>query len=121
MANRKMNKLDMYAETRLWNLKLKNGNITTDDLVKEMIFRFKLSGGIRLYLKLQQTILAARRRVMRRQTAMKKNIRDWSSKLCLPEKTVAPWAWSGLLTEGNIKAVFEALTAYKELQMKGPL
>ena len=42
MANRKKNKLDIYAETRLWNLKLKNRNMTTKDLAEEMIFRFHL-------------------------------------------------------------------------------
>ncbi|MEZ4568614.1 MAG: hypothetical protein R2860_17175 [Desulfobacterales bacterium] len=105
MANRKKLKLDIYAETRLWNLKLQNQQMTSPDLMEEMISRFNLKGGLSLYPTLQKIILAARRRVMRRRTMMKKNIKIWSRKLFLPENIVAEWAWRGLLTEENIKAV----------------
>lgn len=113
MANRKMNKLDKYVETRIWNLKLKNRNISTEDLIKEMVLRFNLVDKTSLSLKLQKTILTARRRVMRRRTAMKNNITIWASKLFLPEKIVAQWAWNDLLTEKNFEHVFEILSAYK--------
>lgn len=115
MANRKKNKLDMYAETRIWNLKLKNRNMTTDELIKEIISRFNLTDTVSLYPKLQKIIQAARRRVLRRQTAMKNNIKTWSSKLSIPQKVVTEWALSGLLTEDNIEAVSEALAKYREL------
>jgi hypothetical protein len=119
MANRKKNKLDIYAETRIWNLKLKNRQMATGELMEEIISRFNLTGGVSLYPKLKKIILAARRRVMRRQTFVKKNIRAWSEKLFLPEKTVATWAWSGLLTEENIEAVSEVLVKYRELAKTG--
>lgn len=112
MANRKMNKLDMYAETRIWNLKLKNKNIATKDLVEEMIIRFNLPDKTSLYLELKKIILAARRRVMRRQSVMKRNISAWALKLFLPETLVRQWAVNGWLTEKNFKAVFEILTTY---------
>jgi hypothetical protein len=115
VANRKMNKLDIYAETRIWNLKLKNRNMATDDLIKEMIFRFTLPDRTSLYLKPQKIILTAKRRVMRRQTGMKKNIKTWSSKLSIPQKVVTEWALSGLLTEDNIEAVSEVLAKHREL------
>ena len=38
LANRKKNKLDIYAETRIFNLKLKNKNISTRDLINEIIY-----------------------------------------------------------------------------------
>ena len=114
MTNRKKNKLDIYAETRIWNLKLKNRQMTTDELMEEIISRFNLTGGVSLYPKLKKNILAARRRVMRRKTAMKKNIRAWSAKLFLPEKAIAELAWNGLLTEENIEAVIEVLERYRE-------
>ena len=113
MANRKKNKLDLYAETRIWNLKLRDRSITTDDLIREMIFRFNLTGKASLYLKLQKTVLAARRRVMRRRTAVKKKIRTWASKLFLPEKIVAPLVWKERLTEDNFNIVFDVLVAYR--------
>jgi hypothetical protein len=119
MANRKKNKLDIYAETRIWNLKLQNRNLTTGELMEEIISRFNLKGGVGLYPKLKKIILAARRRVMRRQTAMKKNIRAWSAKLFLPEKAVAEWAWKGLLTEDNIAAVIEVLSLFRGLNRTG--
>jgi len=119
MANRKKSKLDIYAETRIWNLKLQKRNLTTGELMEEIISRFNLKGGVSLYPKLKKIILAARRRVMRRQTAMKKNIRVWSSKLFLPEKAVAEMAWNGLLTEDNIKAVIEVLALFRGLRNTG--
>lgn len=119
MANRKKNKLDIYAETRIWNLKLQNRNLTTGELMEEIITRFHLEGGVGLYPKLKKIILAARRRVMRRQTAMKKHIREWSSKLFLPEKAVAEWARNGLLTENNIEAVIEVLALFRGLTRNG--
>ncbi len=121
MANRKMSRLDMYAETRIWNLKLKNGNMSTEDLIKEMIFRFNLVGKTSLYLTLKKIILAARRRVMRRRTEMKSNIRVWAEKLLLPEKTVEEMAWSGLLTDENIKTVVKILTIYRETHLADPI
>ena len=78
-----------------------------------MIFRFNLTGKASLYLKLQKTVLAARRRVMRRRTAVKKKIRTWASKLFLPEKIVAPLVWKERLTEDNFDVVFEVLVAYR--------
>jgi hypothetical protein len=119
MANRKKNKLDVYAETRIWNLKLRNRQMTTDELMEEIISRFNLTGGVSLYPKLKKIILAARRRVMRRQTAVKKNIRAWSAKLFLPEKAVADLAWNGLLTEDNIEAVIAVLEKYRGLRNTG--
>jgi hypothetical protein len=119
MANRKKNKLDIYAETRLWNLKLKNRNMATKDLADEMIFRFHLEDNAWRDQDLQKTILAARRRVMRRRTKMKKNITAWALKLFLPEKVVAQWVVSGWLTEKNFAAVFEILSAYKTLLISG--
>ena len=107
-----MNKLDKYAETRIWNLKLKNKNITTKDLIEEMIIRFNLPEKNSLCLELKKIILAARRRVMRRRTVMKKNISVWALKLYLPETLVRQWVLSGWLTEKNFKAVFEILTTY---------
>lgn len=114
MANRKMGKLDMYAETRIWNLKLKNRNMNTEDLIKEMIFRFRLVGKTSLYLRLKKIIVAARRRVMRRRTAMKKSIRVWAEKLSLPEKAVEEMAWNGHLKDENIKTAVMVLTSYRE-------
>jgi hypothetical protein len=114
VANRKMGKLDMYAETRIWNLKLKNRNMSTEDLIKEMIFRFRLVGKTSLYLRLKKIIVAARRRVMRRRTAMKKSIRVWAEKLSLPEKAVEEMAWSGHLKDENIKTAVMVLTSYRE-------
>ena len=119
MANRKMNKLDMYAETRIWNLKTQNRNIGTDALMAEIISRFSLEGGVSLYPKLKKIILAARRRVMRRRAAMKKNIRKWSAKLFLPETVVRDWTNKAILTEENIKAVSEVLGLYRELTKAG--
>ena len=121
MANRKKNKLDIYAETRLWNLKLNNRNMTTKDLAHEMIFRFHLGDTDGCDPNLWKTILAARRRVMRRHTKMKKNITAWASKLFLPEKVVAQWAVNGWLTEKNFAAVFEILSAYKALLISGKI
>ena len=117
MANRKMNRLDKYAETRIWNLKIKNRNMGTEDLIQEMIFRFNLESKTSLYLKLQKIILAARRRVMRRRTEMKKNIRAWSSKLFLPENIVAQWVWNDDLTKENIQVVSEVLAIYRALKV----
>jgi hypothetical protein len=114
VANRKMGKLDMYAETRIWNLKLKNRNMSTEDLIKEMIFRFRLVGKTSLYLRLKKIIVAARRRVMRRRTAMKKSIRVWAEKLSLPEKAVEEMAWNGHLKGENIKTAVMVLTSYRE-------
>jgi hypothetical protein len=34
-----MNRLDKYAETRLWNLKMKNRTMTTEALTEEMVLR----------------------------------------------------------------------------------
>ena len=121
MANRKMNKLDIYAETRLWNLKLKNRNMATKDLAEEMIFRFHLVDRNRLDQNLRKIILAARRRVMRRHTKMKKNITAWRLKLFLPEKVVAQWVLSGWLTEENFTSVFEILSAHKALLISGEI
>ena len=121
MANRKKNKLDIYAETRLWNLKLKNRNMATKDLAEEMIFHFHLVDRPSLSQNLQKIILAARRRVMRRRTKMKKNITVWASKLFLPKKVVAHWVVSGWMTEKNFVAVFEILSAYKALVISGKI
>jgi len=119
LANRKKHKLDIYAETRLWNLKLQNRQAATHELMEEIISRFDLEGGMSLYPTLQKIILAARRRVMRRRTMMKKNIKFWSRKLFLPENIVAEWAWAGFLTEENIAAVAEILSRYRELSHDG--
>jgi len=118
LANRKMNRLDKYAETRLWNLKMKNRTMTTEALIEEMVLRFKLEDNFPLD-QLKKIILAARRRVMRRQTFLKKNIRAWSEKLFLPEKAVAEMAWNGLLTEDNIKAVIEVVALFRGLRNTG--
>jgi hypothetical protein len=115
LANRKMNKLDVYAETRLWNLKLQNKHLATETLMKEIIFRFNLVDSVTLYPDLKKIIQAARRRVMRRHTKMKKNITTWSSKLFLPEDIVAHWARKDLLTEKNFAQVSEILSNYREL------
>ncbi len=115
MANRKMNKLDLYAETRLWNLKLQNKHLATETLMKEIIFRFNLVDSVTLYPDLKKIIQAARRRVMRRHTKMKKNITTWSSKLFLPEDIVAHWARKDLLTEKNFAQVSEILSDCREL------
>ena len=119
MANRKKNKLDKYAETRIWNLKMQNKHITTDALMKEIILRFNLVDSVTLYPDLNKTIQAARRRVMRRQTKMKKNIKTWSAKLLVPEEVVAQWAGKDLLTEKNVEAVSEILITYRELLTSG--
>ena len=121
MANRKKNKLDIYAETRLWNLKLKNRNMTTKDLAEEMIFHFHLGDTGECDPDLKKIILAARRRAMRRHTKMKKNITSWASKLFLPEKVVARWAVNGWLTEKNFALVFEILSAYRALLISGEI
>jgi len=118
LANRKMNRLDKYAETRIWNLKMKNRTMTTEALIEEMVLRFKFEDKVPLE-QLKKIILASRRRVMRRQTFLKKNIRAWSEKLFLPEKAVAEWAWKGLLTEDNIEAVIEVLALFRELNRTG--
>ena len=118
MANRKMNRLDKYAETRLWNLKMKNRSMTTEALIEEMIIRFKLEDKVSLD-QLKKIILAARRRVMRRQAGMKKNIRAWSSKLFLPEDIIAEWTRGGFLTEENIQAISEIFARYRELLKTG--
>lgn len=115
MANRKMNKLDMYAETRIWNLKLQNKHVTTETLMKEIVFRFNLVDSVTLYPDLKKIIKAARRRVMRRHTKMKKNITTWSSKLFLPEDIVAQWARKDLLTEKNFAQVSEILSDCRKL------
>jgi hypothetical protein len=106
LARRKKNKLDKYAETRIWNLKIQGGKIATEDLMKEMVFRYDLTDSVTLYPELLKTIQAARRRVMRRHTKMKKNISAWALKLFLPEKVVAQWAVNGWLTEKNFAAAF---------------
>ena len=121
MANRKKNKLDIYAETRLWNLKRENLNVSTHELMDELIFRFNLKGGMGLYPFLQKIVLAARRRVMRRRTEMKNNIKTWSGKLFLPEPIVAEWAWKGFLTEENIASVAEILSSYRALMDAGKI
>jgi superfamily I DNA/RNA helicase len=121
LANRKKNKLDIYAETRLWNLKLQNRNVSTHELMDEMISRFSLKGGMGLYPFLQKVILAARRRVMRRRTEVKNNIKTWSEKLFLPEPIVAEWAWKGFLTEENFAAVAEILSSYRALMDAGKI
>jgi len=118
LAKRKMNRLDKYAETRLWNLKMKNRTITTEALIEEMVLRFKFEDKVPQE-QLKKIILAARRRVMRRQAGMKKNIRAWSSKLFLPENIIAEWIWGGFLTEENIQAISEILTRYRELLKTG--
>lgn len=115
MANRKKNKLDSYAETRIWNLKLQNKNLTTDELMKEIIERFKLINTISQYPRLLKIIRSARRRVLRRQTLMKKNIKTWSFKLSMPEKAVADLTRQGFLTEENVEAVSVVLATYREL------
>jgi len=115
LANRKKNKLDSYAETRIWNLKLQNKNLTTDELMKEIIERFKLINTISQYPRLLKIIRSARRRVLRRQTLMKKNIKTWSFKLSMPEKAVADLTRQGFLTEENVEAVSVVLATYREL------
>jgi hypothetical protein len=115
LANRKMNKLDMYAETRIFNLKLKNKNISTRDLINEIIFRFKLADTLTLDQKLQTTIRLARRRVLRRNNQMKKNIKIWSSTLLMPEKSVESLVRQGFLAEKNILSVSVVLSTYREL------
>jgi hypothetical protein len=115
LANRKMNKLDMFAETRIFNLKLKNKNISTGDLINEIIFRFKLADTLILDQKLQKTIRLARRRVLRRNNQMKKNIKIWSSSLSMPEKSVESLVRQGFLTEKNILSVSVVLATYREL------
>jgi hypothetical protein len=115
LANRKKNKLDIYAETRIWNLKLQNKNLATDELMKEIIDRFQLEDTVSLFPKLQKIIQSARRRVLRRHNMMKKNIKTWSLKLSLPEKAVSQWTRQGLLTEDNIEAVYEVLMKFREL------
>ncbi|OPL12130.1 MAG: hypothetical protein AVO38_03620 [delta proteobacterium ML8_D] len=121
MANRKKNKLDIHAETRLWNLSLKNQQIATKDLADEMIYRFHLGNSAWRDQDLQKIILAARRRVMRRRSKMKKNISAWALKLFLPEKVVAQWAVNGWLTEKNFAAVYEILSAYRALLISGEI
>jgi hypothetical protein len=115
LANRKKTKLDIYAETRIFNLKLKNKNISTRDLMNEIIFRFKLADTLTLNPKLQKIIRLARRRVLRRNNQMKKNIKTWSCTLSMPEKSVADLVRQNFLTEENIEAVSVVLATYREL------
>jgi hypothetical protein len=115
LANRKKNKLDVYAETRIFNLKLKNKNISTRDLINEIIFRFNLADTLTLDQKLKTTIRLARRRVLRRNNQMKKNIKTWSSTLSMPEKSVESLVRQGFLTEKNILSFSVVLTTYREL------
>jgi len=115
LANRKKNKLDVFAETRIFNLKLKSKNISTRDLMNEIIFRFKLTDTLTLNAKLQKIIRLARRRVLRRNNQMKKNIKIWSSALSMPEKTVESLVRQKFLTEENIEAVSVVLSTYREL------
>jgi len=115
LANRKKNKLDIYSETRIFNLKLKNKNISTRDLINEIIFRFKLADTLTLDQKLQKTIRLARRRVLRRNNQMEKNIKTWSSTLSMPEKSVESLVRQGFLTEKNILSVSVVLATYREL------
>jgi hypothetical protein len=115
LANRKKNKLDIYSETRIFNLKMKNKNISTRDLINEIIFWFNLADTLTLKAKLQKIIQLARRRVLRRNNQMKKNIKIWSSSLSLPEKSVESLVRQGFLTEKNILSVSVVLATYREL------
>jgi hypothetical protein len=115
LANRKKNKLDVFAETRIFNLKLKNKNIATQDLINEIIFRFKLEDTLTLNAKLEKKIQLARRRVLRRNNQMKKNIKTWSSTLSMPEKTVEGLVQQGVLTKKNIQSVSVVLATYRQL------
>jgi hypothetical protein len=115
LANRKKNRLDVFAETRIFNLKLKNKNIATQDLITEIIFRFKLDDTVSLNAKLEKKIQLARRRVLRRNNHIKKNIKTWSSTLSMPEKTVEGLVRQGVLTKKNIQSISVVLATYRQL------
>jgi hypothetical protein len=115
LANRKKNKLDLFTETRIWNLKLQNKNLTTDELINEIIDRFKLTETIGQYPRLLKIIRSARRRVLRRNNEMKKNIKTWARMLSMPEHVVEGLVRQGVLTDENIQAVSVVLATYREL------
>lgn len=117
MANKKLDKLERYAEARLWNSKLKNPGrrLYTEDIIAELIRYYGLQDdGSRLRRTLRKKVGLARRRVYRKYAALQKNITTWAETLDVPERLAEKWVRGGLVDKKNIDAIACVLKDYQE-------